>query len=58
MAIGMPLDEEFLQVVQSATKDWAGLVHAKGGVAQATEMLLVHAQLDMEEGEGTAQDSV
>ncbi len=31
MAIGMPLDEEFLQIVQSATHDWAGLVHATGG---------------------------
>jgi hypothetical protein len=31
MAIGMPLDEEFLQLVQSVTNDWAGLVHAIGG---------------------------
>jgi hypothetical protein len=31
MAIGRPLDEEFLQLVQSATNDWAGLVHATGG---------------------------
>jgi hypothetical protein len=31
MAIGMPLDEEFLQLVQSATNHWAGLVHATGG---------------------------
>ncbi len=31
MAIGMPLDEEFLQVVQSVTNDWEGLVHATGG---------------------------
>jgi hypothetical protein len=32
MAIRMPLDEEFLQLVQSATNDWAGLVHATGGL--------------------------
>ena len=50
MAIRMPLDEEFLQLVQSATNNWAGLVQAKGGVAQTTEMLLVHALLGMEEG--------
>ena len=31
MAIGMPSDEEFLQLVQSATNNWAGLVHATGG---------------------------
>jgi hypothetical protein len=31
MAIGMPLDEEFLQLVQSATNDGVGLVHATGG---------------------------
>jgi hypothetical protein len=31
MAIGMPLDEEFLQLVQSETNDWAGLVHVTGG---------------------------
>ncbi len=31
MAIGMPLDEEFLQLVQSATNHWAGLVHVTGG---------------------------
>ncbi len=31
MAIKMPFDEEFLQLVQSATNDWAGLVHATGG---------------------------
>jgi hypothetical protein len=32
MAIGTPLDEDFLQLVQSATNDWAGLVHATGGL--------------------------
>jgi hypothetical protein len=32
MAIGMPLDEEFLQLVQSTTNDWAGLVHATEGL--------------------------
>jgi hypothetical protein len=31
MALKMPLDEEFLQIVQSATNDWAGLIHATGG---------------------------
>ncbi len=31
MAIGMPSDKEFLQLVQNATNDWAGLVHATGG---------------------------
>jgi hypothetical protein len=31
LAIGMPLDEEFLQLVQTATNDWAGLVRATGG---------------------------
>ncbi len=30
MAIGTPLDEECLQSVQSATNDWAGMVHATG----------------------------
>ena len=30
MAIGTPLDEEFLHLVQSATNNWAGLVHAMG----------------------------
>ncbi len=32
MAIGMPLDEESLQLVQNATNDWAGLVHVTGGL--------------------------
>ena len=32
MAIGMPSDEEFLQLVQNATNNWAGLVHATGGL--------------------------
>jgi hypothetical protein len=31
MAIRMPLDEEFLQLVQNATNNWAGLVHLTGG---------------------------
>ncbi len=31
MAAGMPSDEEFLQLVQSATNDRAGLVHMTGG---------------------------
>jgi hypothetical protein len=31
MAIRAPSDEEFLQLFQSATNDWAGLVHATGG---------------------------
>jgi hypothetical protein len=31
MAIGMPTDKEFLQLVQNATNNWAGLVHATGG---------------------------
>ncbi len=31
MAIRMPSDKEFLQLVQNATNDWAGLVHATGG---------------------------
>jgi hypothetical protein len=32
MAIKTPSDEEFLQLVQSATNDWAGLVHMTGGL--------------------------
>jgi hypothetical protein len=32
MAVGTPSDEEFLQLVQSATSDWAGLVHTTGGL--------------------------
>jgi hypothetical protein len=32
MAIGMPSDKEFLQLVQNATNDWAGLVHTTGGL--------------------------
>jgi hypothetical protein len=32
MAIGMPLDEEFMKLVQSATNNWAGLVHMTGGL--------------------------
>ncbi len=32
IAIGTPLDEEFLQMVQSAINDWAGLVHTTGGL--------------------------
>jgi hypothetical protein len=31
MALGTPSDEEFLQIVQSATNDWVGLVCATGG---------------------------
>ncbi len=31
MAIGTSLDEEFLQLVQNATNDWAGLVCTPGG---------------------------
>ncbi len=31
MAIRMPSDKEFLQLVQSATNNWAGLVHVTGG---------------------------
>jgi hypothetical protein len=30
MALGTTSDKEFLRIVQSATKDWAGLVHATG----------------------------
>jgi hypothetical protein len=32
MALVTPSDEEFLQIVQSATNDWVGLVHATGGL--------------------------
>jgi hypothetical protein len=32
MAIRMPLDEELLQLVQSVTNNWTGLVHATGGL--------------------------
>jgi hypothetical protein len=32
MAIGMPWDEEFLQLGQNATNGWAGLVYATGGL--------------------------
>jgi hypothetical protein len=32
MAIRMPLDEEFLQIIQSATNEWVGLSHAAGGL--------------------------
>jgi hypothetical protein len=32
MAIGTPLEEEFLQLVQNATNDWAELVHLTGGL--------------------------
>ncbi len=42
MAIGMPSDKEFLQLVQNATKigqDW----FMQQGVDQTTEMLLIHA---------------
>jgi hypothetical protein len=31
MTQGMPTDDEFLDLVQRATDDWAGLVHATGG---------------------------
>jgi hypothetical protein len=31
ITIGMPLDEEFQQLVQCVTNDWAGLVHMTGG---------------------------
>jgi hypothetical protein len=40
MAIGMPLDEEFLQLVQSATNDWVGLVHATGGLLKPQKCYL------------------
>ncbi len=30
MAIKTPSDKEFLQLVQNATNDWVGLVHATG----------------------------
>jgi hypothetical protein len=32
MTIGMPSDKEFLQLVQNATNDWAGLFHTTGGM--------------------------
>ncbi len=32
MALGTPSNEEFLRIVQSAINDWAGLVHATGGL--------------------------
>jgi hypothetical protein len=32
MAIGTPSDEEFLQLVQNAANEWAGLVHTTGGL--------------------------
>jgi hypothetical protein len=32
MAIRMPSNEEFLQLVQNATNNWVGLVHATGGL--------------------------
>jgi hypothetical protein len=31
MAEGTPTDNKFLEIAQSATDDWAGLVHATGG---------------------------
>jgi hypothetical protein len=31
MAIGMPLDDEFLQLGQSGSNDWVDLVHVTGG---------------------------
>jgi hypothetical protein len=31
MAIGMPSDEEFLQLVQNAANNWVVLVHLTGG---------------------------
>ncbi len=31
IAIGMPSDKEFLQLVQNAANNWAGLIHATGG---------------------------
>jgi hypothetical protein len=37
MAIRMPSDEAFLQLVQSATNDWAGLVHTTGGLFKPQE---------------------
>jgi hypothetical protein len=40
MALGMPLDEEFLQIVQSATNDWTGLVHATGGLLKPQKCFL------------------
>ncbi len=35
MAIGTPSDEEFLQLVQCATNNWAGLVHTTGGLLKS-----------------------
>jgi hypothetical protein len=32
MAIRMPLDEDFLQLAQNVTNNWAGLVHLTGGL--------------------------
>jgi hypothetical protein len=32
MAIRTPSDKEFLQLVQNAANNWAGLVHATGGL--------------------------
>jgi hypothetical protein len=31
-AVGMLSDKEFLQLVQSSTNNWAGLVHTTGGL--------------------------
>jgi hypothetical protein len=40
MAIGTPSDEEFLQLVQSATNNWAGLVCATGGLLKPQKCFL------------------
>ncbi len=32
MALGIPLGKEFMRIVQSASNDWVGPVHATGGL--------------------------
>jgi hypothetical protein len=56
MAIGMPLDEDFFADSSECNQQLGRTGSRDRGVAQTTEMLLVHAWLGMEEGQGMPQD--
>ncbi len=58
MAKGYPTNAEFLALVQSATDDWAGLVHASGGSLKSQKMLLVHVGMAVGKWRATTKETM
>ena len=58
MVKGYPTNAEFLALVQSATDDWAGLVHASGGSLKSQKMLLVHVGMAVGKWRATTKETM